>query len=184
MVFWPVDLFFLPNAFFWNASGTIFGISVTKIWTLQEPKKGTKMDPRIGPALWKTLYSRANWGSILGPSVWRPRAQSHSTQGETGVQPFCKCLPAAGRSTGSEWKFPLLFHGGACGAGGFHHVGSMVGRAIWKVLRPFFALRLPNNIELASPGLSWPFLVSPGLYWPLLASPGLSWLFPASRCLS
>ena len=48
--------------------GALFNTSETNSGPLQEPKKGTKMDPRVGPAIWKTFYSRANRGAILGPS--------------------------------------------------------------------------------------------------------------------
>ena len=86
-VSWPARLFFWPRrAFPWSARGPFFSTSETNSGPRQEPKKGTKMDPQIGPAKKENMLFESKLGVHFGSPKFGVREPSHTA---------CRGRPAA-----------------------------------------------------------------------------------------
>ena len=80
-------VFFWPRrAFPWSARGPFFRTSETNSGPRQEPKKGTKMDPQIGPAKKENMLFESKLGVHFGSPKFGVREPSHTA---------CRGRPAA-----------------------------------------------------------------------------------------
>ena len=169
-VSWPARMFFLASArISVECEGALFQHFGDQFWTPAGAEKGNQNgSPNWARQKGKHVIREQIGGPFWVPQVWRPRTQSHSMQGETGGQPFCKREPQAGVRAVSG-----SFHG--CFMGGRVVQGVSTTWARWSAAQfgRFFG-RFSHCGSAAT--LRWPVLASPGLSWPLLASPGLSWL--------